>query len=130
MTADNPTVGTRSLFAVAAAVALFALVYGPAVPAAALTPGPPCGEKVITSPSGIAFRILFANNGTVQQYIVTAGADNPELVNDARIALENTYGPEGIDAPPLKIIAFKPGGNGMQVPDKAIDSCGRTLTFN
>jgi hypothetical protein len=98
--------------------------------AAAYSPGPSCGEKNITSPQGVGFRILFANNGAVQQYIVTAKEDNPEAVNDARQALETTYGPAGVDAPPLKIVSFRAGENGMQVPDKAIDSCGRTLDFN
>ena len=101
-------------------------------PAPALSAGPACGEKSFTSPTGVGFRILFANNGTVQQYVVTAKADNPEAVNDARISLENTYGPAGVNAPPLKVISFKPSdnGGGMMVPDKAIDSCGRTLDFN
>jgi hypothetical protein len=98
--------------------------------AAAVTNGPSCGEKALMAPSGVGFKILFANNGSVQQYIVTAKADNTEAVNDARLALEQTYGPAGINAPPLKILSFKPGDNGMQVPDKAIDSCGRTLDFN
>lgn len=82
------------------------------------------------SPAGVGFRILFANNGAVQQYVVTAKADNPEAVNDARLSLENTYGPAAINAPPLKVISFRPGENGMMVPDKAVDSCGRTLSFN
>ena len=98
--------------------------------ASAFTPGPSCGEKVISSPSGVGFRILFANNGSVQQYVVTAKSDNTEAVNDARISLESTYGPAGVNAPPLKILSFRPGDNGMMVPDKAIDSCGRTLDFN
>jgi hypothetical protein len=98
--------------------------------AAAVSNGPSCGEKNVTSPAGVGFKILFANNGTVQQYIVTAKAENPEAVNDARLALEQTYGPAGVNSPPLKILSFKPGDNGMQIPDKAIDSCGRTLDFN
>lgn len=107
-----------------------ALALSCAGTASAYSPGPSCGEKAVTSPSGVGFRVLFANNGSVQQYIVTAKADNPEAVNDARLALEATYGPAGIDAPALKIVSFKPGENGMMVPDKAIDSCGRTLSFN
>jgi len=101
-------------------------------PVQAITPGPACGQKDISSPSGVGFRILFANNGAVQQYIVTAKADDPEAVNDARISVENTYGPAGVNAPALKVISFKPseGGGGMMVPDKAIDSCGRTLSFS
>jgi hypothetical protein len=98
--------------------------------AVAFTAGPSCGEKTIVSPAGVGFRILFANNGSVQVYQVTAKADDPEAVNDARLALETTYGPAGINAPPLKIVSFRPGENGMMVPDKAIDSCGRTLDFH
>ena len=102
-----------------------------AAPASAFNTGAPCSEKSVTSPSGVGFRILFANNGVVQQYVVTANADNPEAVNDARSALETTYGPAGINAPALKIISFRPvDAGGMMVPDKAIDSCGRLLTFN
>jgi hypothetical protein len=107
-----------------------ALALSCASTASAYSPGPSCGEKAVTSPSGVGFRILFANNGSVQQYIVTAKSDNPEAVNDARLALESTYGPAGINAPALKIVSFKPGASGMMVPDKAIDSCGRTLSFN
>jgi len=123
--ADNRSVGVYARFLLAVALAISC-----AGTAAAYAPGPACGEKDVTSPTGVAFHILFANNGTVQQYLVTAKADNPEAVNDARLALETTYGPAGINAPPLKILSFKPGENGMLVPDKAIDSCGRTLSFN
>jgi hypothetical protein len=105
------------------------LALTPAAPA--VTTGTPCSEKVVSSPTGVAFRILFANNGSVQQYVVTALAENPEAVNDARIALENIYGPASVNAPALKIISFKQGeAGGMMVPDKAIDSCGRTISFN
>ena len=126
--------GVRTLFVrggLAIGVVL-GLVLWSSPPAPATTPGPPCGEKTISSPTGVGFRILFANNGAVQQYIVTAKSDNTELVNDARISLEGTYGPAGVNAPALKVISFKPSpnGGGMMVPDKAIDSCGRTLDFN
>jgi len=130
---DNRSVGDRYLFVrwgVAAGLALSA-VAGWALPAPAFSTGPPCGERAISSPTGVGFLILFANNGTVQRYKVTAKADDSEAVNDARQALESTYGPAGVNAPALKIISFKPGeGGGMMVPDKAIDSCGRTLDFN
>lgn len=112
-----------------AAVAV-ALALSCAGRASAFASGPACGEKAFTSPTGVGFRILFANNGSVQQYVITAKADNPEAVNDARLALESTYGPAAINAPPLKVISFRPGENGMMVPDKAVDSCGRTLSFN
>jgi len=120
-------VGVSARFA-ALALALASSCAGGA--RAAVSLGPSCGEKTITSPTGVGFTILFAANGAVQRYVVTAKADNPELVNDARLALESTYGPAGINAPALRIISFKAGENGMQVPDKAVDSCGRTLSFN
>jgi hypothetical protein len=125
-------VGVRTFLrgGVVLGTALGSILCAP-TPAPAYSTGPACGEKLITSPAGVGFRILFANNGTVQRYEVTALADNTELVNDARIALENTYGPAGVNAPPLKIISFKPGpAPGMMVPNKAVDSCGRTLSFN
>jgi hypothetical protein len=118
---------------VAACVALFAIA-GFAAPAFAggSSLGPSCGEKTIDSPSGVSVKVLFANNGWVQRYVVVAGSDNPENANDALKSLEATYGQAGVNAPPLKVISFKPSdsGGGMLIPDKAIDSCGRTLSFN
>ncbi len=93
--------------------------------------GPSCGEKIVRQ-RDVAIKILFAKNGAVQRYLVLTGADvDMEGVNDLRLALQKQYGPADIDAPPLKIISFKPapGGSGMSIPDKAIDSCGRTLSF-
>jgi len=130
---DNRTVEVRSFFIRRglAAAAIVAVMLSYAAPASAFTAGAPCSDKSVTSPGGVGFRILFANNGAVEQYIVTAKADDPEAVNDARSALEATYGPAGINSPALKIISFRPGAaGGMMVPDKAIDSCGRLLTFN
>ncbi len=74
-------------------------------------------------------RILFAKNGAVQRYEVVNSNENEEAVNDFRIDLEREYGPAGINAPPLHIVSFKPGSGGMMMPDKAIDSCGRKLSF-
>ena len=133
---DNPSVGVGNFFVrwgAAAALALSCVLWGwsPA-PAAGFQTGPSCGQKQVTSPTGVGILVLFANNGSVQRYQVTAMADNAEAVHDARLALEGTYGPAGLNAPPLKIISYKPSDSsgGMQVPDKAIDSCGRTLDFN
>lgn len=100
-------------------------------PARAFATGSPCGQQMEHSPSGVVFRVLFAKNGTVQRYEVVGGVKNTESINDARVDLEKTFGPAGIYAPPLKIVGFRtaPGGGGMMVPDKAIDSCGRTLIF-
>jgi hypothetical protein len=136
MPADNRNVGSRYpllRWSVAAVVGIFALgrvFSAPAYADAAL--GPTCGEKMIKSPTGVSVRVLFANNGWVQRYEVVTGSDNPENANDTLKALEATYGQAGVNAPPLKVISYKPSDNsgGMQVPDKAIDSCGRTLSFN
>lgn len=131
--ADNRGVGVRDVFVrlgLGAGAALGAALWA-AAPATAFTPGPSCGEKMVTSPSGVTFKVLFANNGSVQRYEPTNSLENPEAINDARISIEETYGPAGVNAPPLKIISFKAGeSGGMMVPDKAIDSCGRTLSFN
>ena len=136
MPTDNRNVGSRFpllRWSVAAVTAIFALGWGWTAPArASASLGPSCGEKTISSPAGVSVRVLFANNGWVQRYVVVTGADNPENANDTLKALEATYGQAGVNAPPLKVISFKPSDNsgGMQIPDKAIDSCGRTLSFN
>ena len=130
---DKRSVGVRSSLvrrgAVCAAV-LASFVYCAPAGAQGYTLGPPCGQKPITSPSGVGILILFASNGAVQRYQVTAKADNPEEVNNTMQSLEGTYGPAGMSSPPLKIVSFKAvEGSTMQIPDKAIDSCGRTLNF-
>ena len=84
---------------------------------------------MVKNDKGIAVKILFAKNGAVQRYVVVNSEENMEELNDFRISLEARYGPAGVNAPPLRIVSFKPGGNGMQIPDKAIDSCGRTQSF-
>jgi hypothetical protein len=136
MPTDNPNVGScrpplrKCVAASAAALALLWAGMQPASAAGSL--GPACGEKTIESPTGVSVRVLFANNGWVQRYLVVTGSDNPENENDTLKALEATYGQAGVNAPPLKVISFKPSdnGGGMLIPDKAIDSCGRTLSFN
>ena len=115
----------RALTSAAAAGAL-AL---PALPAAAVTPGPSCGEQIAKADSGAAIRILFAKNGAVQRYEVVSSQQNTEAENDLRLQLERAYGPAGVNAPPLKIVSFKPSSGGMMMPDKAVDSCGRTSSF-
>ena len=98
-------------------------------PSLALTPGPSCGEQLVKNDKGIAIRVLFAKNGSVQQYLVLNSQDNMEDANDMRISLEQHFGPAGVNAPPMHIVSFKPGSGGMMIPDKAVDSCGRTLSF-
>jgi hypothetical protein len=106
-----------------------AAVFACASPSLAVTPGPACGEQVVRSDKGIQIKVLFAKNGSVQRYLVLDPQQNAEDINDLRIALEQRYGPAGINAPAMKIVSFKPGSGGMMVPDKAVDSCGRTLSF-
>jgi hypothetical protein len=98
-------------------------------PSRAATAGPSCGEQLEKNGKGISIKILFAKNGAVQQYVVVNSQENVEDANDMRKDLELHFGPAGINAPPLRIVSFKPGSGGMQIPDKAIDSCGRTLSF-
>jgi hypothetical protein len=102
-----------------------------ALPAsAASATGPACGEHLYTNPQGLQVNVLFAKNGAVQRYVIVKSQDNTEAINDMLKDLERTYGPEGVNAPPLRITSFKPGGSGgMMVPDKAVDSCGRTQSF-
>jgi hypothetical protein len=120
------------LFAAAAtAGAVLALTAHMALPARADSAlGPPCGEKVFTNPEGLQIRVLWAKNGAVQRYVIVDSHGNTEAINDMKLDLEKAYGPEGANAPPLRIVSFKTGGSGgMMIPDKAVDSCGRTLSF-
>jgi len=112
-------------------VAAAALFRGALIRPAAAAAGPSCGVRVVHLPGNVVFRILFAKNGAVQQYVLVSSDRNPELVNDRKKFIERQFGPEAVNAPPLRIIAFKPapGGGGLMIPDKAVDSCGRTLTF-
>lgn len=120
----------RLVTGVAATGALLALLGALALPARALTAGPSCGEHLYTNDLGIQIRVLWAKNGAIQRFDIVDSKENPEEVNDMEKDLEKVYGPEGTNAPPLKIVSFKPGGSGgMMVPDKAVDSCGRTLSF-
>jgi hypothetical protein len=122
----NVRLVTRTL-AAGAFVVLFGLF---ALPSGAVTPGPSCGERLVTNDKGVQIKILFAKNGAVQRYVVVTSQDDMEAVNDMHIDLAHQFGPEAINAPPLRIVSFKPGASGgMMVPDKAVDSCGRTQSF-
>jgi membrane protease YdiL (CAAX protease family) len=88
-----------------------------------------CGMTTFSS-SGVVYRVLFAKNGAVQQYLLAQSSGNTERDHDALKAAEAQYGPEAADAPPLQIVSFKPGAGGMMVPDKAVDSCGRVTHFH
>jgi hypothetical protein len=123
-------VNVRLVIRAAAAGALVALFGLLTLPSRAVTLGPSCGEQLFTNPDGYQIRVLWAKNGAVQRYeVVTSKGGNTEGVNDMRLDLERQLGPEGINAPPLRITSFKSGSGGMMVPDKAVDSCGRTLSF-
>ena len=84
---------------------------------------------MVKNEKGIQIKVLFAKNGAVQRYAVIDNQENMEDVNDLIKSLEDHFGPPAVNAPPLRIVSFKPGSGGMQIPDKAIDSCGRTLSF-
>jgi hypothetical protein len=111
-----------------APLALAAVLAHPS-PSLALAEGPSCGEQLVKNEKGVQIKILFAKNGTVQRYLVLENAQNTEDANDLRLSLEQRYGQAGVDAPPMHIVSFKSGSGGMMVPDKAVDSCGRTLSF-
>ena len=128
--ANKLGVNLRLVTSVAAAGALLVLFGSFALPARAVSMGPSCGEHLFTNDLGIQIRVLWAKNGAVQKFEIVESKENPEDVNDMEKDLERTYGPEGTNAPPLRIVSFKAGGSGgMMIPDKAIDSCGRTLSF-
>ncbi|HLI95986.1 MAG TPA: hypothetical protein VKT72_07845 [Candidatus Baltobacteraceae bacterium] len=88
-----------------------------------------CGISTFSS-NGVVYRVLFAKNGAVQQYLLAKSSGNTEKDHDAFKAAEAQYGPEAVNAPPLQIISFKPGPGGMMVPDKAVDSCHRITHFH
>jgi len=131
--ANKIAVNLRLVTSVATAgacVALLGLLALPARAATATATGPSCGEHLYTNDQGIQIRVLWAKNGAVQKFEIVDSKENPEEVNDMEKDLERTYGPEGTNAPPLRIVSFKPGGGGgMMIPDKAVDSCGRTISF-
>lgn len=79
---------------------------------------------------GVVYRVLFAKNGAVQQYLLAQSSHNTENDHDVLKAVEARYGPEAVDAPPLQIQSFRSGPGGMMVPDKAVDSCGRVTHFH
>lgn len=76
------------------------------------------------------YRIIFAKNGAVQQYLLAQSSHNTEKDHDVLKGLEIKYGPEASNAPPLQITSFRQGSGGMMVPDKAVDSCGRVTHFH
>lgn len=88
-----------------------------------------CGEQTYSS-LGVTYEVRFAKNGAVQQYLLAHSSHNTEKDHDILKDLQTRYGPEGVNAPPLQITSFRPGSNGMMIPDKAVDSCGRVMHFH
>lgn len=112
---------------------VFALAVGTVLATAACARGSAaqprsCGEATFSS-DGVVYHVLFAKNGAVQQYQLVRSSGNTEQDHDALKTAQAQYGPEGVNAPPLRIVGFKPGAGGMMVPDKAVDSCGRVSHF-
>jgi hypothetical protein len=89
---------------------------------------PACGQTSYAN-EGVLYRVLFAKNGAVQQYVLVTSSHNLEQDHDVLKEAEAIYGPEGVNAPPLQIVAFRQGPGGMMIPDKAKDSCGRITAF-
>lgn len=116
---------TAAMLAICAALLSLCL----ARPAGALAAGQSCGESTFTS-NGVVIKVLFANNGAVQQYLIAVSSHNQEHDHDALLAAQAKYGPEAINAPPVRVISFKQGDGGMMIPDKAVDSCGRITHFH
>jgi len=114
---------------VAAAAALAAGIILFAFPHARALAQQSCGETTFGR-EGTVYRVLFAKNGAVQQFVLVQTARNVEQDHDVLKELEAKYGQAGVNAPPLQIVSFRPGSGGMMIPDKAIDSCGRTSYFS
>ncbi len=119
----------RLILAAAAALTagtlFFALAHGPSAAAAQ----GPCGEVAYNS-MGVSYRVLFAKNGSVQQYLLAKSSHNTEKDHDVLKELQARFGPEAVNAPPVQIASFRQGPNGMMIPDKAVDSCGRVVHFH
>ena len=88
-----------------------------------------CGQLNYAK-NGVVYHVLFAKNGSVQQYLLARSSHNTEQDHDVLKAVTAHYGPEAVNAPPLRIISFRPGSGGLMIPDKAIDSCGRITHFH
>jgi hypothetical protein len=88
-----------------------------------------CHDQVLNSGTVIV-TILFAKNSAVQRYVFDPKHGTYEDQHQALLVLEKQYGPAQVNAPPLNVISFKKGeSGGLMIPDKAVDSCGRTLAF-
>lgn len=116
-------IGTAVILALCAAF----LTFEP--PLRSLAARQSCGVSTFAS-NGVVINVLLAKNGAVQQYLIAVSAHNQEHDHDALMAAERQYGPEAINAPPLRVTSFKRGDGGMMIPGKAMDSCGRVTRFH
>jgi hypothetical protein len=119
----------RAIVAGVAALTAGALIFVLSHHSVAAAVAGPCGEMNYSS-MGVTYEIRFAKNGSVQQYLLARSSHNTEKDHDVLKELQARYGPEGVNAPPLQITSFRPGANGMMIPDKAVDSCGRVVHFH
>ena len=78
----------------------------------------------------ITYRIFFANNGAVQMYSLVRSSHNQEADHAALMHLQKLYGLEFVNAPPLRIVSYRRKSADLSVPDRAVDSCGRTTYFH
>ncbi len=108
----------------AGALVLAAGLLAVALPHARAQGDQSCGEATF-SKDGVVYRVLFAKNGAVQQYVLAQSTHNVEQDHDALKDLEAKYGPAGANAPAVRIVGFRSGSGGLMIPDKAVDSCGR-----
>jgi hypothetical protein len=118
----------RAILAGVAALTAGALIFTLSHQRTAASTGS-CGEQNYSS-LGVTYQIRFAKNGAVQQYLLAQSSHNTEKDHDVLKDLQARYGPEGVNAPPLQITSFRPGTNGLMIPDKAVDSCGRVMHFH
>lgn len=78
----------------------------------------------------VTYRIFFANNGAVQMYSLQRSSKNLEVDHLALLQLQKIYGLEFVNAPPLRITRYRKKSEGLSVPDRAVDSCGRVTYFH
>jgi len=119
---------SRSVTAAAALLCVGLAAFASTHRAARAQSAPSCGETQQTV-DGVGMKVLFAKNGAVQQYVVVHSSGRVDADHDALMAIERRYGPEGANAPPLRITGFRPSSSGMMTPSEATDSCGRKVRF-
>jgi hypothetical protein len=111
--------------ALACGTAAFGFHHAPAAASGAARRS--CGA-VTFARTGTVYRVLFAKNGAVQQYVLLKRTTT-EQDHDVLVVLQNRYGPEVVNAPALRVTGFRQGNGGMMIPEKAVDSCGRIVSL-